>query len=70
MLVYLYQPLKETILSEIWAKISLPKSLKKKKTEDQNPNISEDFDEDVSEMATRWTGGNENELTNFGVTQP
>lgn len=43
---------------------------KEKKTEDQNPNISEDFDEDVSEMATRWTGGNENELTNFGVTQP
>lgn len=70
MLVYLYQPLKETILSEIWAKISLPKSLKTKKTEDQNPKISEDFDEDVSEMGTRWTGGNENELTNFGVTQP
>ena len=30
---------------------------------DQNLNISEDFDENVSEMTARLTGGNGNELS-------
>ena len=52
--LYLYQTLKMTILSEIWVKSFLPKPLHKDKR--SKSKHFRRLHENVSEMASRWTG--------------